>query len=670
MPVFQYILRQSNEDTNPTLFGGVWGKFITIGRAIGWYYDGSQTRGIIFISDGGNYGLDSVQSFEYKGSILTETTNYKFHRGTYASQILPKAVTVDNTTDTFTSNAHGYSNTNEVRFFAKEGDLPAPLEKEIYGQSKKYFIRDATTNTFKVALTSGGTAINITNNGTGNLIVWKADKGFDDPEQGLPSFIPELKTVFNNISYIEFKLPSGVSVSGEQPDWQDFRVFGTGRRLMDYDNGGNEIGILSGGADLLFSPALQMVDNLLVNYKIKNERIDFVSLNELKDSGNLLIWDRIDPNDVEPIDQGFIGRYYQNEDFTNLVITRLDATINMGSITDDQPAPGVGANPFSVRWTGTIVAEFSETYTLKLILDNKGKLIVNGQVLIDAPSLGTYTASFTMVAGESYDVEVQLVNAAGGSPNPYECRFKWSSASQVEEVVPASATIPSDQQVKRYESHTAFSAVEASEVHERLMERCPGWHWTDDDGTVQFLPPNRTPVFAFSFDKIDDDSTANFVNNSFQKKRRKINDRKNFLLMKYRKVDLTGYPVAYVQIDREELRRFTNGEPSNEPASDLGVTSKSLARRMGEMEMVIKSDPDHLALLDGGRDTSKIRKNQLVTVSYIDDNDNSVIEGRYLVTLHSFGSNNDRHAFSLLPIANPFYEDEPVVDAFGDAISE
>jgi hypothetical protein len=670
MPVFQYILRTDQSDTNPTLFGGVYSKYITIGRAIGWYYDGSRTRGIIFISDGGNYGLDSIDSFEYKGSLLTENTDWIFHRGKFASQILPKAVTVDNTTDTFTSNGHGYSNTNEVRFFAKEGDLPAPLEKEIYGQSKKYFVRDVTTNTFKVALTSGGTAINITNNGTGDLIVWRANKGFDDPEQGLPSFIPELKTVFNNIAYIEFKLPSGVSVSGEQPDWQDFRVFGIGRRLMEYDNGGSEIGLISGGHELLASPALQIIDNLLVNYKVKNERIDFISLNELKTEGNYLIWDRIDPNDVEPADQGFIARYYQDENFTNLVITRLEPTIDMGSAIDDQPAPGVSPNPFSAKWSGTIVAEYSETYTLKLILDNKGKLIVNGQVLIDAPSLGTHTATFTMVAGESYNVEIQLVNAAGGSPNPYEMRFKWSSASQVEEIVPASATIPSDQQVKRYESHTAFSAVEASEVHERLMERCPGWHWTDDDGTIQFLPPDRLPVFNFKFDKMDDDSVANFVNNSFQKKRRKINDRKNFLLMKYRKVDLTGYPVAYVQIDREELRRFTNGEPSNEPASDLGVTSKSLARRMGEMEMVIKSDPDHLALLDGGRDASKIRKNQLVTISYIEDDDTTITEGRYLVTLHSCGANNDRHSFSLLPIRENFYSDEPVVDEFGDAISE
>lgn len=236
MPVFQFILRTSNDQNNPTLFGGVYGKYITIGRAIGFYFDGTQTRGIIFISDGGNYGLDSISSFEYKGTILTENTHWKFHRGTFASQILPKAVTVDNTTDVFTSTAHGYSNTNEVRFFAKDGDLPAPLEKEIYGQSKKYFVRDVTTDTFKVALTSGGTAINITTNGTGNLIVWKADKGFDDAEQGLPSFIPELKTVFNNISYIEFKLPVSYSTAGEQPDWQDFRIFGTGRRLMDYND--------------------------------------------------------------------------------------------------------------------------------------------------------------------------------------------------------------------------------------------------------------------------------------------------------------------------------------------------------------------------------------------------------------------------------------------------
>lgn len=664
MPVFDYILRTSDDQNNPTLYGGVYGFFITIGRAIGYYYDGSQTRGIIFISDGGNYGLDSISSFEYKGTILTENTHWEFHRGTFASQILPKAVTIDDTTDVFTSAGHGYSNTNQVRFFAKDGDLPEPLEREIYGQSKKYFIVNATTDTFQVALTSGGSAMNIATEGTGDLIVWKADKGFDDAEQGLPSFIPELKTVFNNISYIEFKLPASYSTAGEQPDWQDFRIFGTGRRLMNYDDNGDETGLIDGSSPLIFSPALQIVDNLLVNYRVKNERIDFVSLNEMKTSGNQLIWDR----SVDEGANGLIGRYYSDQNFTNLFGTRQDAEINFPSAIG-APFPGMSEISFSVRWTGQIEPEFSETYTFELFHDDVGKLYINGQLLINAP-FDTTTAVYTFVAGERYDIQIDLIQDSFPTGNAWGAVLKWESASQSQEVVPTDRLFILDQQVKRYESHTAFSAVEASEVHERLMERCPGWHWTDDDGLVKFLSPDREPVFAFEFDKIDDDSESNFVNGSFQKKRRKINDRKNFLLIKYRNVGITFYPVAYQQIDREELRRFTNGEPSNEPASDLGVTTKSLARRMGEMEMVMKSDPDHIALLDGGRDTSKIRKNQLVTIRYIDDLDNEVIEGRYLVTLHSFGDSTDRHAFSLLPIAEGFYSDEPVVDEEGDPIGD
>ena len=57
--------------------------------------------------------------------------------------------------DTVYSEAHGYSDTQKIVFI--NGTPPGGLT-----EGTTYFVRDATTDTFKVAATSGGAAINLT----------------------------------------------------------------------------------------------------------------------------------------------------------------------------------------------------------------------------------------------------------------------------------------------------------------------------------------------------------------------------------------------------------------------------------------------------------------------------------------------------------------------------
>jgi hypothetical protein len=79
----------------------------------------------------------------------------------------PRLTTVDPSTDVFTSTSHGFADTNRVQVEMENGTLPSPL-----ADNTTYFVRDAATNTFKLALTSGGAAIDITTAGTGTL--WTA----------------------------------------------------------------------------------------------------------------------------------------------------------------------------------------------------------------------------------------------------------------------------------------------------------------------------------------------------------------------------------------------------------------------------------------------------------------------------------------------------------------
>lgn len=70
----------------------------------------------------------------------------------------PKEFMADPTADTIICPAHGYSNTQTVVFF--NGTPPAP-----FVEGTIYYVVNAATNTFQLAATSGGAALDITDYG-------------------------------------------------------------------------------------------------------------------------------------------------------------------------------------------------------------------------------------------------------------------------------------------------------------------------------------------------------------------------------------------------------------------------------------------------------------------------------------------------------------------------
>lgn len=602
--------------------------------------------------------MDDLEEFSYKAVPLTVTTDYIFHRGTITAQIEPKSITtVTPGTDLFTSTAHGLVSTDPVRFGTVEGTFPTPLNKDtVY-----YVIADGlTANDFKVSATLGGSALDITADGVyDDLLVWKADTGFDDPEQGEPTFFPGIGLTFNNIAYIEGKLPESYSTDGEQPDWADFRIIGTGRRLMDYDNTGAELGILANDPEGNSNIALEIADNMLQGLQVATSRFDWASWFDLKTDCDVLVWQRVDREDGAA--NGIVGRYYQDEAFSVLHTTTQDSTIDISGTTIP-PVVGLDTNGFSVLWEGDVKAEFSELYTISCVYDNEVKVYLDNELICSGSTVGTATGTKTLVADQFYRLRVEFKQYAGTPGNPFTCQLKWQSTSQALEIIPNDRLYLLDVEVRRYECHTAFpTPTEASEVHERLMERAPGWDWTDDDGIVKFLAPDRSVSYSFSFDKIDDDSLANFVQGTFKKQRRPLSERKNFLFFRFRDVLQFGFPFQYTQAEREELRDLTSGEPSNDPYSDLGVMTRSLAERMAENQIILKTDPEFVNSISGKRESSKIRKNQLIRIYFYDSDENFVEDQIFLVTFHGWGSADGKNDFSLLPIAQPFYTDEPVV---------
>jgi len=146
---------------------------------------------------------------------------------------------------------------------------------------------------------------------------------------------------------------------------------------------------------------------------------------------------------------GLLGDYYSNQLWAAPVaFTRKDVRLDFR--TNSLPPGGVGkvgdaafrsvpASNFSVRWTGSLVARFTENYvfvasardTFRLRLRPAGApdwtTIIDQLYFAGSASAGAYS----LIATTNYDVEILYSHGAG----PWEARLSWSSQSTPEEVI-------------------------------------------------------------------------------------------------------------------------------------------------------------------------------------------------------------------------------------------
>ncbi len=134
--------------------------------------------------------------------------------------------------------------------------------------------------------------------------------------------------------------------------------------------------------------------------------------------------------------KGLKAEYYDNIDFTNLKVTRTDATVNF-NWGDGSPDPSIGADTFSARWTGQVQAKYSETYNFYTTSDDGVRLWVNGQQIINKfvdQSPTENIGSIALVAGQKYDIRLEYFENAYSALS----QLAWSSSSQTKEIIPES----------------------------------------------------------------------------------------------------------------------------------------------------------------------------------------------------------------------------------------
>ena len=133
---------------------------------------------------------------------------------------------------------------------------------------------------------------------------------------------------------------------------------------------------------------------------------------------------------------GLTGQYYNNRDFTDLKVTRVDPTVNF-DWQQGAPATSMEADTFSVRWSGKVLAPVSGTYTFSGTTDDGMRLWVNGQQIINNfrdQAATEAKGTIALVAGQKYDIKMEYYENGGAA----SARLAWSAPGLAQQVIPKS----------------------------------------------------------------------------------------------------------------------------------------------------------------------------------------------------------------------------------------
>jgi hypothetical protein len=133
---------------------------------------------------------------------------------------------------------------------------------------------------------------------------------------------------------------------------------------------------------------------------------------------------------------GLQGQYYNDANLSNLVFTRVDPNICFQDWVRLGVHHKIPGSTYSMRWTGQVMAQYSETYTFQLNTGGGVRLWVNGVQIYNNwqevyPGMVNATP-IALVAGQKYDIKLEYFNTDDHSI----LELYWSSPSLQQEYVP------------------------------------------------------------------------------------------------------------------------------------------------------------------------------------------------------------------------------------------
>ena len=105
---------------------------------------------------------------------------------------------------------------------------------------------------------------------------------------------------------------------------------------------------------------------------------------------------------------GLTGEYFQGQDLTHSVAVRTDAGVDFNWMTP--PAPGLGQENFSVRWTGSVLASEAGDYQFETQSDDGVRLWIDDKPLVDdwnVHALASDTATVHFAAGSRHKIRLE-----------------------------------------------------------------------------------------------------------------------------------------------------------------------------------------------------------------------------------------------------------------------
>ncbi|MEV0381538.1 PA14 domain-containing protein [Nonomuraea sp. NPDC050643] len=136
--------------------------------------------------------------------------------------------------------------------------------------------------------------------------------------------------------------------------------------------------------------------------------------------------------------QGLTATYFDNADLTAPKVTRVDPVVDF-DWGANAPDPAVGADTFSVRWTGKVVADKAETYTFITTSDDGVRLWVDGKPVVDNwtdHSKREDSGEVALTAG-AHDIRMEYYD--GG----YDAiaQLHWSSPTIPRQIIPTAKLV-------------------------------------------------------------------------------------------------------------------------------------------------------------------------------------------------------------------------------------
>jgi uncharacterized protein (DUF1800 family) len=146
---------------------------------------------------------------------------------------------------------------------------------------------------------------------------------------------------------------------------------------------------------------------------------------------------------------GLVAQYFTNSSSTysssanfnptNLVMSEVDPTIDFTWGTPSLPFTNSGY--YTVRWTGQVQPQYSETYTFDAVTDDGVRLWVNDQLIVNdwvPKSPSDVTGSITLQAGVRYDIQMDYFQYGGAA----QAHLYWYSPSQSRQIIPSTRLYP------------------------------------------------------------------------------------------------------------------------------------------------------------------------------------------------------------------------------------